>query len=345
MPAVNRKQAGVKAGCCWHGSPASSLVGRWREGERGRGSSYTQYYFGDLESCLIPPSAALFLRVCMVCGPARSASPGSLLEKCRVSGPHPWLLNLQETRSPGDWGAPLPVRSPGGAFPLEKVRSAPKVWIKSNSAWTVKKHHCLGEWHPLVRSLTPLLSSCSSFLRPHGSPAPSLGCPSPLLATFQQHLPNWFLAKLLHIWQPPVGSGHPSPPSIAAGVASEQPRAPPGRVSLTPHVLFCARSGKSAGSWTRRRSRPATQSLSPPAPRSLLAQPSRRGRRLARPAPPCPTILQGCTTCKSYASTHFPHGALSSQGPRSLQTVSGSWPLFAVTGKAAFSLFIFTGRA
>lgn len=77
--------------------------------------------------------------------------------------------------------------------------------------------------------------------------------------------------------------------------------APGGIVSLllTWSVLFCARSEKNAGSWTPHLFHPEAQSLCPPVPPSLLAQSSQRGNRLALPAPPCPTILQGYTTCKS----------------------------------------------
>lgn len=124
-----------------------------------------------------------------------------------------------------------------------------------------------------------------------------------------------FLTPLLLLFKSSDSSTRPYGMELApGGIAS---------LLLTQSVLFCARSGKSAGSWTPHLFHPEAQSLCPPAPPSLLAQSSQRGSRLALPAPPCPTIHQGCTTCKSLCQGPPQHSSSHQPGRGFLRTVSG----------------------
>ena len=184
MPTVNLKQAGWRQAAAGTGH----LPPLWWEDEGGwvRQSQllHTVLFWGFGE---LPHSTICRLLSQSIYGLWSSPAciTRELVRKMQSLRPHPWLLsqNPQETRSPGDWGAHLLVRSPGGAFRLDKVRSAPKAWIKSHSAWTVKKHHTPGEWHPLVSlwslyTLTFFLLLFSASPRITGA-LPGLSFPAP----------------------------------------------------------------------------------------------------------------------------------------------------------------------
>lgn len=291
-----------------------------------------------------------FQRACWKCR-VSGLTPGLLDQNPPVNKTPRWFLN----KTPGDSRAHLHVRSPEHKFRRSFAPGegplCPKVWIRLNSSWTVNKYKWI-EFNSLLRSRLPYFFN-TLILCVLTSLALSLAlfhiicCISATASTCQAVSFKFRLSPQVcdrcqsYLWYPRVSLyscllWSPLSPFLTpllllfkSSDSSTRPYgmelAPGGIASLllTRSVLFCARSGKSAGSWTPHLFHPEAQSLCPPAPPSLLAQSSQRGSRLALPAPPCPTIHQGCTTCKSLCQGPPQHSSSHQPGRGFLRTVSG----------------------